>query len=89
VHRDVNKIGRIHPGGGWKTHGREHGQTAAHIRAKLGLDDIRPVADDHSRPAYSEALSDDKGTTCARFLTVPHSKTPLSHRKPTPDQRLP
>lgn len=68
VHMDVKKIGRIHPGGGWKAHGREHGQTAAQKRAKIGFDYIHSIVDDHSRLAYSEALPDEKGVTCAGFL---------------------
>jgi hypothetical protein len=30
VHMDVKKIGRIPPGGGWRAHGRQAGDTAAH-----------------------------------------------------------
>jgi transposase InsO family protein len=59
---------RIHDGGGWKAHGRAHGQTAAQKRARIGFDYIHSMVDDHSRLAYSEALPDEKGTTCAGFL---------------------
>jgi transposase InsO family protein len=76
VHMDVKKIGRIPDGGGWKAHGstpgrtpgRTHGQTGAQRRAKIGFDYIHSVVDDHSRLAYSEALPDEKGATCAGFL---------------------
>ena len=68
VHMDVKKVGRIHDGGGWKAHGREHGQSSAQKRARIGFDYIHSVVDDHSRLAYSEVLVDEKGTTCAEFL---------------------
>jgi transposase InsO family protein len=68
VHMDVKKIGRIHAGGGWKAHGREHGQTARQKRAKIGFDFVHSLVDDHSRLAYSEILTDEKGATCAAFL---------------------
>ena len=68
AHMDVKKVGRIHDGGGWKAHGREHGQTAQQKRARIGFDYIHSLVDDHSRLAYSEILSDEKGSTCAGFL---------------------
>jgi transposase InsO family protein len=69
VHMDVKKIGRIHDGGGWKAHGREHGQTTAQKRDRIGYDYVHSLVDDHSRLAYSEVLPDEKGATCAAFLT--------------------
>ncbi|MDQ3485844.1 MAG: IS481 family transposase, partial [Actinomycetota bacterium] len=68
IHMDVKKVGRIHDDGGWKAHGREHGQTAKQKRARIGFDYIHSVVDDHSRLAYSEVLADEKGATCADFL---------------------
>jgi transposase InsO family protein len=68
VHMDVKKIGRIHHGGGWKAHGREHGQTGRQKRARIGFDYVHSLVDDHSRLAYSEILPDEKGVTCAGFL---------------------
>jgi transposase InsO family protein len=68
VHMDVKKIGRIPDGGGWKAHGREHGQNGAQKRARIGYDYVHSVVDDHSRLAYSEILPDEKGPTCAAFL---------------------
>jgi transposase InsO family protein len=68
VHMDVKKIGRIPDGGGWKAHGRQAGDTAAHKRAKIGYDYVHSVIDDHSRLAYSEILPDERGATCAAFL---------------------
>ena len=68
VHMDVKKIGRIHDGGGWKAHGREHGQTSAQKRVRIGFDYVHSIVDDHTRLAYSEILPDEKGPTCAAFL---------------------
>jgi transposase InsO family protein len=68
VHMDVKKVGRIHDGGGWRAHGREHGQTSAQKRARIGFDYVHSVVDDHTRLAYSEILPDEKGPTCAAFL---------------------
>jgi transposase InsO family protein len=68
VHMDVKKIGRIPDGGGWRAHGREHGQTSAQKKARIGYDYVHSVVDDHSRLAYSEILPDEKGPTCAAFL---------------------
>jgi len=68
VHMDVKKVGRIPDGGGWRAHGREHGQTGAQKRAKIGFDYIHSIVDDHSRLAYSEVLADERGPTCAAFL---------------------
>ena len=68
VHMDVKKIGRIPPGGGWKAHGRQAGDTAARKRAKIGYDYVHSLVDDHSRLAYSEILPDEKGDTCGDFL---------------------
>ena len=69
VHMDVKKLGRIHDGGGWKANGRERGQTGAQKRAKIGYDYLHSLVDDHSRYAYTEILADEKGSTCAGFLT--------------------
>lgn len=68
VHMDVKKIGRIPPGGGWKAHGRQAGDTAARKKAKIGYDYVHSLVDDHSRLAYSEILPDEKGDTCGDFL---------------------
>jgi transposase InsO family protein len=68
IHMDVKKIGRIRDGGGWKAHGRQMGKTWAQKDAPVGFDYVHSVIDDHSRLAYSEILSDEKGATCAAFL---------------------
>jgi hypothetical protein len=68
VHMDVKKLGRIHDGGGWRAHGREHGQTGVQKRHRIGFDYVHSAVDDHSRLAYSEILPDEKGASCANFL---------------------
>jgi transposase InsO family protein len=68
IHMDVKKIGRIPDGGGWKAHGRAAGNTYAHKVAGTGFDYVHSVVDDYSRLAYSEILTDEKGSTCAAFL---------------------
>ncbi|MGH3804393.1 MAG: IS481 family transposase [Pseudonocardiaceae bacterium] len=69
VHMDVKKLGRIPDGGGWRAHGRAATNTAKHMRPKVGFDYVHSLVDDHSRLAYSEVLSDEKGPTCEAFLT--------------------
>lgn len=66
VHVDVKKLGRIPEGGGWRAHGR--GARPNHKR-RTGFDYIHAMVDDHSRLAYAEVLPDEKGPTCAGFLT--------------------
>jgi transposase InsO family protein len=69
VHMDVKKIGRIPDGGGWRALGRAARETTRNRTTKLGYDYVHSLVDDHSRLAYSEILPDEKGTTCAAFLT--------------------
>jgi transposase InsO family protein len=66
VHVDVKKLGRIPDGGGWRAHGR--GSRPSSARG-LGYDYVHAAIDDHSRLAYAEILGDEKGATCAGFLT--------------------
>ncbi|WP_299958655.1 IS481 family transposase [uncultured Modestobacter sp.] len=66
VHVDVKKLGRIPDGGGWRAHGRGTRPTSAR---GLGYDYVHAAIDDHSRLAYAEILGDEKGPTCAGFLT--------------------
>ena len=65
VHMDVKKLGRIPDGGGWRAHGREIPRDRVN---GPGWDYVHSLVDDHSRLAYSEVLSDEKGATCAGFL---------------------
>jgi transposase InsO family protein len=69
VHMDVKKLGRIPDGGGWRAHGRGAGSILRDRSSKVGFDYIHSLVDDHSRLAYSEILPDEKGPTCAGFLT--------------------
>jgi transposase InsO family protein len=68
IHMDVKKVGKIPAGGGWRAHGREIGRSSAQKKARIGYDYVHSVVDDHSRLAYSEVLTDEKGPTCAAFL---------------------
>ncbi|MEV8027629.1 IS481 family transposase [Cellulosimicrobium funkei] len=68
VHMDVKKLGRIPDGGGWRAHGRGPGDNRDRKHG-TGYDYVHSLVDDHSRLAYSEILPDEKGTTCAAFLT--------------------
>jgi hypothetical protein len=65
---DVKKIGRITDGGGWRALGRESGSIERDRSTKVEFDYVHSLVDDHCRLAYSEVLSDEKGTTCAAFL---------------------
>ena len=69
VHMDVKKLGRIPDGGGWRAHGRGTGRPPRPQPTKVGFDYVHSLVDDHSRLAYSEVLPDEKGPTCAAFLT--------------------
>jgi len=69
VHMDVKKIGRIPDGGGWRAHGRRASGRQQNKKTKVGFDYVHSLVDDHSRLAYSEILPDEKGPTCAAFLT--------------------
>ena len=66
VHMDVKKLGRIPDGGGWRALGREQSPIS---KAGGGFDYVHSLVDDHSRLAYSEILADEKGPTCAAFLS--------------------
>jgi len=66
VHVDVKKLGRIPDGGGWRVHGRD---VTPKRHARVGFDYVHAMVDDHSRLAYAEVLPDEKGATCAGFLT--------------------
>ncbi len=68
VHMDVKKIGRIPDGGGWRAHGRATLSTGRDRTGTVGFDYVHSLVDDHSRLAYSEVLTDEKGPTCAGFL---------------------
>ena len=65
VHVDVKKLGRIPEGGGWRAKGRG---PRPGTKRRVGFDYVHSMVDDHSRLAFSEVLSDEKGATCAAFL---------------------
>jgi transposase InsO family protein len=69
VHMDVKKLARIPDGGGWRSHGRAAGSTSRRRSTVVGYDYVHSLVDDHSRLAYSEIHADEKGATCAAFLT--------------------
>jgi hypothetical protein len=66
---DVKKLGRIPDGGGWRALGRAARETTKDRTRKIGYDYVHSLVDDYSRLAYSEILPDEKGPTCAAFLT--------------------
>lgn len=68
VHMDVKKLGRIPDGGGWRAYGRRDVPDRKRKQSN-GFDYVHSLVDDHSRLAYSEILPDEKGATCAGFLT--------------------
>lgn len=66
IHVDVKKLGRIPDGGGWRVHGRG---TRPGSKRGLGYDYLHVAVDDHTRIAFVQIRPDEKGTTCAAFLT--------------------
>jgi transposase InsO family protein len=68
LHVDVKKLGRIRDGGGWRIHGREMGKSKEMRDNPVGFDFLHVAIDDHSRVAFVQALPDEKGPTCARFV---------------------
>lgn len=67
IHVDVKKLGRIPDGGGWRVHGRENGRRDR--KRSIGYDFLHVAVDDHSRIAFVQVHADEKGPTCAAFLT--------------------
>jgi transposase InsO family protein len=68
LHVDVKKLGRIPDGGGWRIWGRDVAR-GGRVKRGSGYDYFHVAVDDHSRVAYVEALEDEKGDTCAGFIT--------------------
>ena len=66
VHMDVKKLGRIPDGGGWRAHGRAARSTGRDRTGTVGFDYVHSLVDDHSRLAYSEVLTDEKGVDLRR-----------------------
>jgi transposase InsO family protein len=69
VHIDVKKLGRVRPGGGWKMLGRTYETRRDRTFGPGGYDFLHVAVDDHSRYAYVEVHPDERGSTCAGFLT--------------------
>ncbi|WP_344869567.1 leucine zipper domain-containing protein, partial [Amycolatopsis ultiminotia] len=77
VHVDIKKLGNIPDGGGHRAVGRQAGQRHrtrtpdktldAHGRSHVGYSYLHNAVDDHSRPAYSEILPDEKKETAVAF----------------------
>ena len=78
VHLDINKLGHVPDGGGWRAHGRGTAPALAADRAKTrtrrrgspvgGYRYIHHAIDDYSRVVYSEILDDDRKQTAAGFF---------------------
>ena len=68
LHVDVKKLGRIPDGGGWRVHGRD-GEIDRSHKGGLGYDKLHIAVDDHSRLAFVQVPADERGKTCAAFLT--------------------
>ena len=67
IHVDVKKLGRIPPGGGHCALGRSPETRRLKTRAN-GYDFVHAAVDDHSRLAYAEGHTDERGATCTAFL---------------------
>jgi transposase InsO family protein len=71
IHIDVKKLGRILKPGHRVT-GDRRGQAKTHRNGKqvslAGWEFVHVAIDDHSRLAYAEVLSDEKGSTAVGFL---------------------
>jgi transposase InsO family protein len=65
LHIDVKKLGRIPDGGGHRVRGRITGTPRTR---GAGYDYLHVAVDDMSRVAYVAPFSDERGTTCARFV---------------------
>ena len=81
IHLDVKKLGKIPDGGGWRVHGRATGtrnaRTATTVRKGshpvTGYHYLHTALDDHSRLAYTELLTDERGHTAAAFWRRAHA----------------
>ena len=69
IHIDVKKLGRIPDGGGWRLDGPDVIDHRSGRPHRVGFDYVHVAVDDHSRLAFVRVLPDEKGPTCAAFLT--------------------
>jgi transposase InsO family protein len=67
LHIDVKKLGRVPAGGGWRVHGREN--VTRGRRTRVGYDFLHVAIDDHSRYAFVQTHPNERGDTCAQFLS--------------------
>ena len=67
VHVDVKKLGAIPAGGGWRALGRD--RVPHHGYTNVGYSFVHAAVDDHSRLAYVEVHGDERGETCAAFVS--------------------
>jgi transposase len=74
LHIDVKKLGRIPDGGGHRVRGRVSGTPRSHA----GYDYLHVAVDDMSRVAYVAPFGDERGTTCARFRSMPRRSSPAT-----------
>ena len=67
---DLKKLARLREGGGHRVYGRDSAQhpSAPPRGRRVGYDSVHAAVDDHSRLAYAEVLSDERGDSCAGFL---------------------
>ncbi len=73
VHVDVEKVGRIPDGGGWRAHGRgsEQAKNVERRKRKSGRGGyiyLHSAVDGFSRLAYTEALPDETAATAIAFM---------------------
>jgi hypothetical protein len=66
IHVDIKKLAGIPDGGGWRTRGRGYKGEGATTR-RVGYPYIHTAIDDRTRIAYSQILTNEKGTTAAGF----------------------
>jgi transposase InsO family protein len=69
IHIDVKKLGRIPGSGGWRADPKQCARNHASGSERVGFDYVHVAVDDHSRLAFVEIHPDEKGPTCAGFLT--------------------
>jgi transposase len=96
VHIDVNKLGRIQGGAGWRVRGgRQHynptyTDKAGSVRRTVGYEYVHVAVDDYSRLAYAEVLTDKKAITIIAFLrrAVAFFHRPRHHRRASAHRRM-
>ena len=63
---DINKVGQIPPGGGWRVHGRGSPKTKRK-RCPVGCTYLHVAIDDHSPVACVESHDDETAKTLVGF----------------------